>query len=191
MEATILLWIQNHLRSDFLTPVMSGISTLGHGSIWVLLTLILLLGAGITHSRNKKTGSTDNPFLAPALACLLAMVFSLLFCNGLIKPIAARTRPFNAISGLTVLGEIPTDYSFPSGHTSFSFACAAAFFLTVPKKYRWTGVLALIFAALVGFSRLYLGAHYPTDVLVGLVLGCLCGKAAELIIRALQKRKTA
>ena len=61
---------------------------------------------------------------------------------------------------------------FPSGHTTSSFACATIIFLTHPT---W-GILAYIFAGLMGFSRVYLYVHYCSDVLAGVVLGMLVGK---------------
>ncbi|MEQ8196949.1 MAG: phosphatase PAP2 family protein, partial [Clostridiaceae bacterium] len=62
------------------------------------------------------------------------------------------------------------DYSFPSGHTGSSFAAAVIFFLTLPKKY---GIPAMVLAFLIGLSRLYLGVHYPSDVISGAIIGTI------------------
>ena len=62
----------------------------------------------------------------------------------------------------------PTDYSFPTGHTCASFACALVLYRILPKKY---GVPAVILASLIAFSRLSVGVHYPTDVLGGMFVG--------------------
>ncbi|MDO4616241.1 MAG: phosphatase PAP2 family protein [Lachnospiraceae bacterium] len=186
MEASILLWIQQYLRNDVLTPIMSGITTLGdHGQFWIILELILLLAAGLTQLINRKKQERTNPFLRPALGCLAAMLLSFLFCNVLLKNLVARTRPYEVIDGLILLAKKPKDYSFPSGHTSLSFACAAALLFTIPKQQHWIAVLLTILAALIGFSRLYLGVHYPTDVLAGLILGCVCGKLGSIYSNAL------
>ena len=69
--------------------------------------------------------------------------------------------------------------SFPSGHTSASFAAASAWCRTLPR--RWMGVTAVVLAALMGFSRLYVGVHFPSDVLAGVLVGLFCGWLACLL----------
>jgi undecaprenyl-diphosphatase len=81
-----------------------------------------------------------------------------------------RTRPYEAINQLTRLIEAQSDYSFPSGHSASSFAAAIILYKTLPKKY---GILALVLAFLIAISRLYVGVHYPTDVLFGILSGTL------------------
>lgn len=77
-------------------------------------------------------------------------------------------------------------YSFPSGHTSSSFAAACGMlFMCKGKKQNIWGVITVIVAALIGFSRIYLHVHYCTDVLVGAVVGVLCGVAGYFICKAL------
>ncbi len=179
MEANILLWIQEHMRNDILTPVMSVITSLGDsGWFWIVLALILLGAALIIRYKNKEA---ENPLLRISVTCLIAMVLTFIIGNLILKNAIARIRPYDRIPDLILLAKKPHDFSFPSGHTSFSFSCATALLFTVPKEKRLPAVLLVILAALIGFSRLYLGVHYPTDVLAGAVLGCLCGKAAEKI----------
>lgn len=108
---------------------------------------------------------------------LLALVLSLLFNNMLLKHLIARSRPYDCIRGLIPLITPPTDYSFPSGHTAASFAVGVLLFRKLPKRY---GIPALVLAALIGFSRLYLGVHYPSDVLAGALLGTGISYAAEV-----------
>ena len=95
----------------------------------------------------------------------------------LLKHLIARSRPYDCILGLIPLITPPTDYSFPSGHTAASFAVGALLFRKLPKRY---GIPALVLAALIGFSRLYLGVHYPSDVLAGALLGTGISYAAEV-----------
>ena len=82
-----------------------------------------------------------------------------LITNVCLKNLVARPRPMS-VEGLVPLIGKPTDYSFPSGHTCASFACALVLYRILPKKY---GVPAVILASLIAFSRLYVGVHYPTD----------------------------
>lgn len=70
--------------------------------------------------------------------------------------------------------------SFPSGHTCAAFAFAVALCMTQPQ--RWAKGAALALAALMGFSRLYVGVHFPSDVLAGAVIGSLCGLLAGWMV---------
>ena len=99
---------------------------------------------------------------------LLSMGVGALITNVCLKNLVARTRPYEVVEGLVPLIRKPTDYSFPSGHTCASFACTLVLYRILPKKY---GVPAVLLAALIAFSRLYVGVHYPTDVLGGLAVG--------------------
>ena len=91
---------------------------------------------------------------------LLALIGSLIVDNILLKNLVARTRPYEVVDGLKLLIEKQSDYSFPSGHTGSSFASAIVLWKELPKKY---GVMALIAAVLIAYSRLYVGVHYPSD----------------------------
>jgi undecaprenyl-diphosphatase len=102
--------------------------------------------------------------------------------NTLLKPLVHRARPFDAWTDLTALVARPGGSSFPSGHTGAAFAFAWTFFRTQPKQL---GIPVLFAAALMGFSRLYVGVHYPTDVLAGALVGIGVG---EVMVQ-LGKRK--
>lgn len=85
------------------------------------------------------------------------------------KEMIARKRPYDAYPGMLNIYEIQDDYSMPSGHTSGAFATATALSIKYPKWY----VIApsFLWAGAVGFSRMHLGVHYPSDVLAGAALG--------------------
>ncbi|HEX6429989.1 MAG TPA: phosphatase PAP2 family protein [Niastella sp.] len=79
-----------------------------------------------------------------------------------------RSRPYMKIDGLSAAGT-GNSPSFPSGHTSVAFSSAMSLYLAYPKWY--VAVPAFTYAASVGYSRMYLGVHYPSDVLAGAVIG--------------------
>lgn len=94
--------------------------------------------------------------------------------------IVARPRPFAEIEALIPMITKPKDFSFPSGHTTASFAVALVMLRMLPKKF---GIPAVVLAALVAFSRLYLGVHYPTDVLTGFVIALVGSMLSVWIVR--------
>jgi len=171
-EGQILLWIQEYLRCDILTGFFKFITGLGdNGIIWIILTVVLLIV-----KKYRKAGLMS----AAALLC------SLIINNLLLKNIVARTRPYEVIAGLQRLLPAQVDYSFPSGHTGSSFAAAVIFYMYLPKKY---GIPAMVLAVLIGFSRLYLGVHYVSDVLGGAFIGIIIAFCIRRVDELRQKGK--
>lgn len=154
MEANILLWIQDNLRNEFLTPIFIFVTTIGNGGIiWIILTLLMLIP-----KNTRKIG----------IMSVNTLVWWVVIGNLILKNIVARVRPYDAIDGLTSIVGAQSDYSFPSGHTGCAFAVAVVMFMGLPKRY---GIPAMILAFLIGFSRLYVGVHYPSDVIGGAIIG--------------------
>jgi len=114
-----------------------------------------------------------------------SLLGSLVFNNMLVKNLVARPRPYRMMEALTILVPEPGEFSFPSGHTSSSFAAGVVLYLMLPKKY---GIPAMILAFLIGISRLYVGVHYPTDVLGGMVMGTLIAVAVVKITELIEKK---
>ena len=100
----------------------------------------------------------------------VALIADLIICNVILKPIVARIRPYSINQTVQLLVTPLKDYSFPSGHTSAAFSVALICFWQLDKKYSWIFVLI---AALIGVSRLYLGVHYPSDVLGGFLIALI------------------
>lgn len=183
IDENILLWFQNVVRNEVLTPIMNGITYLGEfgGAFWIALCLIMLIW-----KRTRKVG------IATAISLVMTGVIS----NLIIKNLVNRARPYDVIEGFDhVSYHIPSDSSFPSGHAAAAFAFCIALFLTLPmimevKKARLIGALFLVLAFLISLSRIYLGVHYPSDVLAGVLLGILYGIASNAIVRALFRKKS-
>ena len=158
MDGQILLWLQDNLRNPILDSIFVFITTLGNaGIIWALIAIILLIVKA-----TRKAG----------VCCITAGLAILILNEGLIKHLINRARPFTQVEGLTILIKAPGSSSFPSGHTATSFAATTVMLLMLPKKY---SIPALILASSIAFSRLYVGVHYPTDVLGGLIMGVIYG----------------
>lgn len=174
MEKNILLWIQDYVRNVFLNPVMKFITSLGNaGFIWIVIAVILCVIV-----RYRKTGVT----------CIAALLWSLFINNLFLKHFIARSRPFDVISGLEPLIARPTDFSFPSGHTACSFAVGFLLLRKLPKKY---GIPAFVLAVLISLSRLYVGVHYPSDVIAGAVSGICISYLAEATINLAERKRNA
>ena len=167
MGFTILDFIQANLRSGILDAFMVFITSLGdRGNIWIGCTVLLLL-----IPRTRKAG----------LAMGIALVLEIICCNVVLKPLVARVRPCDVNTDIRLLIERPLDYSFPSGHTASSFAAASSLYFG--RKKLW--IPAMILAGLIGFSRLYLYVHYPTDVLAGALIGMMIGWLGSVLANAL------
>ena len=172
MDWTVLHWMRDTLQCgvmDFLMPI---ITALGNGGvIW------LVAAAAMTGSRKyRKYG----------LAMFGALAVGLLVGNVCLKHWVARSRPC-WLENVSLLIANPKDYSFPSGHTLSSVI--GAYMLTAAnKKFGWA---AIPLAALIGFSRLYLYVHFPSDVLAAAVLGIAIGMAVTGALKAISKGQSA
>ena len=162
-EAEFLSSLQS-IRSPFLDAVMKYLSMLGdHGIAAISLGIILIIFA-----KTRRTG----------FEVLLSIALAYLVANLIIKNAVGRIRPYDAYPYLEALVTKPHDWSFPSGHSVNLFAASTAVFLNHKK----TGILALVIAALVAFSRLYNCVHYPTDVLAGIVIGVLFANLVHYLV---------
>lgn len=164
-EFEFLYFLQT-LHRPWLDQIMVRITSLAdHGQFWVLLGLAL-----ICFKRSRKIG----------IAMIASMALSVLIGNVILKNLIARSRPCWIDETVVLLIGNPKDYSFPSGHTLASFTSAVSIF---KQNKRW-GTAALVLAALIACSRLYLFVHFPTDILGGIVLGTI---SALIVYRVMKK----
>lgn len=172
IDETVLVWIAEHLRCAVLDPVMKIYTQLGNaGLLFIGLALVMLC-----FRQTRRAGAS----------ALCAMLLGLIVVNFTIKPLVSRMRPWLVIEGFVNLVPEHDPNSFPSGHTNAAFAFAAALCAVQPQ--RWAKAAALCAAALMGLSRLYVGVHFPSDVLAGAVIGTLCGLAGAWIVKKAWER---
>ena len=150
--------VNDGFRSRILDSFFSAITNIGTGEFLIFVALLLLL--------NRKSFGMSGVIL------LAGMTLSF-YTVGALKHAIARPRPFMALPDVHLLTRA-SDYSCPSGHTTFAFM-AAFIIASYYKKGAVVPLAAYGIASLIGYSRIYLGAHYPIDVLYGIVLGSAIG----------------
>lgn len=183
LELQSMDWIQQVFKNPLFDIFWVQISQIGdHGLVWILLSICLLCF--------KKTRTLG-------ILTSLSLLFSLLITNIVLKDLIARPRPFS-IKPMTLLISPPTDYSFPSGHTSASFAVAFVIFhgqkINSEIKLRWRflrlDLSVIVLASLMAISRIYLYVHFPSDVLVGILIGFLCSTLAIITLKSMSNYGT-
>ena len=169
IDNNVLSFIQEHLKNSVMDTIMPVITSLGNsGIVWIVIAAIL---------------SSMKKYRKYGVMLALALIITLVIGNITLKPLIARTRNFdtNNLKDILLI-KAPKDYSFPSGHTMASFA-AATVLIYMNRK---VGIVAMVLAVLIAFSRLYLYVHYPSDVFAGMIFGIL---SAIISIKLLAKTK--
>lgn len=171
LDISVLMYIQEHLRSELWTPFWQFLSSLGDGGIfWIITALILLVP-----KKTRKVG----------FAAGVSMVLCYIVANIILKNAVARLRPYDLYSGLTILVEPLKDYSWPSGHTINGFGCAFIYLYMFPP---YIGIPAVILAALIALSRLYVGVHYPTDIIGGFLLAIILSRIVFIFLKSFYQK---
>ena len=177
IDNSIMLFLQS-IRNPVLSAILLPITKSGnHGIIVIALILLTLF-----FKSERKT------FFTAALGLILGSLVTIV----LLKPFIMRPRPYVSIEELAALVDMSSDpNSFPSGHTTAVFAMAMGWQLASEKK--WLKIFGWVLAVLMAFSRLYVGVHYPTDVLAGALIGMAGSFIAWQIVKRgfeeLEKRK--
>lgn len=167
-DFSILYFIQENWRTEWLDLICAFLSRAFElGVPW------LVLGAVLFCFKKTRTAGA-------ILVCAVVLTF---FFNELaVKNAINRERPCTIDPTIELIVKKPTSYSFPSGHTASCFAAAGTLLFT----YKRLGIPLIIFSAFMGFSRMYLFVHFPTDVLAGAALGLLMAWVTVLVFRELK-----
>jgi undecaprenyl-diphosphatase len=153
LDRQLLIWLRAY-QVPWLDAATTWISAAGGaGLVWLALAAVAL---GMPRHR------------AAAWRVMLAIFLSYALVDVVIKPLVARARPTLAASGRE-LPPTPASHAFPSGHATASFSAA----VTVSRMWPGTRALWWALAVLIGYSRIYLGHHYPLDIVGGAILGTL------------------
>lgn len=175
MDFAILDFIREHITCRFLDVFLGIFTTLGNaGIVWIAVALAMLC--------TKKHRLLGIKLAAALIICLLVGNLGL-------KPLVARPRPFLINTAVIPTISPPSGFSFPSGHTFSAFASSTVMLLDRPR-YTKAGVICIISAVIIAFSRLYFYVHYPTDVLVGVIMGAAAAFAVHNIFKAVMRRRS-
>lgn len=148
-------------RVSWLKALFIIASRAGDGPLWITTAICLLISEGAQAGPAVLTAS-----LAVGLSVIIFMA---------VKSIIGRPRPYQSWPGLPCLMAAPDKFSFPSGHTMTAFSAWSSLALAMPALT----IPFMLIAITIGLSRIFLGLHYPTDVLAGAVLGSGIGLAVN------------
>jgi undecaprenyl-diphosphatase len=156
---------------DFLMPIITDLNKQRIVLIFVAVILLWMLVRGRRHVK------------IAAILLIITIVVSDQLSSSVIKYLLERPRPCHALQNVHLLVSCGSGFSFPSSHAVNNFAAALILAFFFPRAKWWF----FGFAATVAFSRVYVGVHYPSDVIGGAVIGLFCAGGVLLAFIALEK----
>jgi undecaprenyl-diphosphatase len=150
----LLVKFLSRRRLRRVTVFMKLITKIGNGPLWAVLSVLFLF---------------INIYIGIALIIAL---LSQIVLQKILKQMFHRKRPYVAHDDILFIMSPPDRFSFPSGHAAGAFVFVFVFHYLFPVLF----IPMLILASIIAFSRMYLGLHYPSDILAGILLGFVCAK---------------
>ncbi len=178
LDRWLFALLNGRLTSPFLDKVMPFVTTQEH---WYPVLLVIWIALIVWGGRRGRIA---------AVLLIVAVALSDQISCSLLKPLVGRIRPCNALptDQVRLLVGCSKAFSFPSAHAANSFAMASVVSWGMPRL----SLPAFLIAALVAYSRVYVGVHYPFDVVAGAVLGLVIGEivlvAGKVVERRLRRR---
>lgn len=167
---TYSMYKVQELHTPILNNILIFFTKIGDlGILWLALGLLFLF-----IKKLRKVG----------LLIYMAQIINIIVVT-ILKNIIQRPRPFITLTDLHPLVSLPTSYSFPSGHASSAFAGAIIIGYCLKK---WI-IPAYAVAFLIAFSRVYVGVHYPSDVIVGTIIGIICSTFTIILYNKFLSKK--
>ena len=165
IDTDIFNFINHQMQNSFFDWIMPLASSSGV-IIWLVFAAVIFLWYP---PQGKRT----------AFLMVAALLLSIFLVSDFLKEIIERPRPFLALTDVKLLIEKPNSFSFPSGHSANSFACATV----IAKRIKPLAALVVSIAFTIGLSRVYVGVHFPFDVVGGAIIGIVCGLVVLYIER--------
>lgn len=159
LDILVLEFFEKTYRPKWLDRIFVFFTKLwDYGFVWFSLVIILYL--------------FDQKYTHISLLLLTSILSVIVFSEWLFKFLVRRRRPFEKYDHIVPNIKKPRSFSFPSGHTAMSFA--AVMVISWLQNLYLTGAILFV-AIMISFSRIYLRVHYPSDVIVGILVGVTIG----------------
>jgi undecaprenyl-diphosphatase len=178
LKAGAVAWDESLFRvlNDVPAGLASVLTPLSHLFLPAGIVVVVVFAAGYVVARNRSIMPVAAGVAAAAAAWALA---------NLAKVVADRPRPYEVVAGAVLRQQPALGTSFPSSHTAVTVAVVIALVPFLPRALAW---VAIAYAVLVGWSRVYLGVHYPLDILGGAGIGIAVGGVILLALGVLLHR---
>jgi membrane-associated phospholipid phosphatase len=174
IDQQIFFFINHQCHIGFLNKLMPYWRSM---YFWFPLYLFFITYLSMTYGKKA---------LVFILALAVTVTISDTFSSKIVKPLVHRVRPCNDVrikDKVKLLVNPSSGYSFTSSHAANHFAVAVFLFFAFAPPRRWIGIVLLIWAGTIAFGQVYVGIHYPSDILFGGLLGASIGLISWILYR--------